>query len=745
MTQIGFFEDFDFNLLDKPDFKEDSVREELIQPLLYNLGYSASGLNTIIRSKTLQHPFVYIGSQERKVNLVPDYLLSVSNKPTWVLDAKAPNENIKVGKNVEQVYSYAIHPEIRTQILTLCNGREFIAFQIDVKEPLIYFHLSEIEKYWQKLYTLLSPNAFTLSGTPSSIQPDTSDFDYNKLIPPIEIKDLKKQSAKRHFGVHPYFTRQVWNVVQEYIKNFTQPGDHVLDPFGGTGVTALESMILGRTTTHIDINPLSIFLVKNLARPVNMNKLATEYTKIVNTYEKNIPTSNKQIELALAKYPYPTGIKLPKGADVDTIEQLFSDAQLSQLAFLKYLICQINDEGIRGTLLLMFSGLLNKINLTYHASAKRTKGQGDSGIMRYYRYRMAPEPVELDVLHYFKSRYKKVIAAKNEIAPFITNETIENMNVMKGTATDLSALDRNSVDYIYTDPPYGKKIQYLDLSVMWNAWLDLPVTEEDYQQEAIEGGKLEKSQEEYSDLLSESIKEMHRVLKFDRWMSFVFAHTDPAYWHIIVDTAEKTGFEYMGAVSQSNNKTSFKKRQNPYTVLSGQLIINFKKTKTPRSIMKMNLGENVTSLILETIEGVIAQNHGATLEEINDELIIKGIEFGFLDILSKKYSDISPLLEQNFDYEKDTKKYQIQQNSKFKSRIDINLRLRYFLQSYLIRMRQQDSDPTFDEIIFHIMPLLKNGITPEEQTILDTLELIAQRTPDNRWRLRDSTGQLRLF
>ncbi len=512
-----------------------------------------------------------------------------------------------------------------------------------------------------------------------------------------------------------------------------------------TGVTAIEAVILGRTATHIDINPLSIFLVKNLIQPVDMNHLASEYGKVVLEYKKNCPTTATQIQSALDKYPYPSGIALPADADVDMVEQLFSESQLAQLAYLKHLINKIEDGAIKGTLMLMFSGLLNKINLTYHASEKRTEGQGDSAAMRYYRYRMAPHPIELDVMKYFQSRYNRIVNAKKELSPFVTRDTVHKLNVRKGTATDLYDMADNSIDYVYTDPPYGKKIQYLDLSIMWNAWLDLPVLDYDYKQEAIEGGKLNKSQDDYSDLLASSIKEMYRVLKFDRWMSFVFAHTDPSYWHLIVDTAEKAGFEYMGAVSQSNNKTSFKKRQNPYTVLSGQLIINFKKTKSPRAVMRLNLGDDIGSLVMETIESVIALKQGATLEEINDELIIKGIEFGFLDILSQKYSDISPLLEQNFDYDKDTKNYQIRPNTKFKSRIDVNLRLRYFLQSYLFRMKQQDIDPTFDEIILHIMPLLKNGITPEEQTILDTLEDIAQHTPNGRWRLLEGSGQLKLL
>ena len=45
------FADFDFALLDDPDFREDSVREELIVPLLTALGFSASPPFRIIRSK----------------------------------------------------------------------------------------------------------------------------------------------------------------------------------------------------------------------------------------------------------------------------------------------------------------------------------------------------------------------------------------------------------------------------------------------------------------------------------------------------------------------------------------------------------------------------------------------------------------------------------------------------------------------------------------------------------------------
>ena len=39
--------------------------------------------------------------------------------PFWVLDAKAPGQEIKSGTNPEQVYSYAIHPDIRASYYAL--------------------------------------------------------------------------------------------------------------------------------------------------------------------------------------------------------------------------------------------------------------------------------------------------------------------------------------------------------------------------------------------------------------------------------------------------------------------------------------------------------------------------------------------------------------------------------------------------------------------------------------------------
>ncbi|MDR1941378.1 MAG: type I restriction enzyme HsdR N-terminal domain-containing protein [Endomicrobium sp.] len=733
---IPQFNDLNFKkLFGNPDFKEDSVREVVISPLLEALGYRQEN---IVRSKAVKFK---AGSQKKEITLIPDYILEINGKYACVLDAKSPKENILSNDNVAQVYSYATNPEIRSAYFALCNGKEFSLFKTSISEkPILFFNTENINENFDKLRFYISPNSFH-NGKDFVYEPSAKyeiNFDYTNR-PLLEEIQVKKQAAKRHFGVHGYFTKQAWNVVAEYIKNFSQKGDLVLDPFGGSGVTAIEALMNERKAINVDLNPMAVFLVNSLAAPVKQSELAKVFEEVKSEYTKKEPKTKKEILQVLQKYRGLKKLTLPKGSDVDTVDKLFSQEQTAKLALLKSIILKQKDDNLRNTLLLMFSGVITRVNLTYHISTaveSQTGFGGDASAMRYYRYRIAPNPTAVDILQAFELRYKKISQAKKEMEYFINDKTISNVKIVKGTATDLSFIKNESVDYIYTDPPYGKKIPYLDLSVMWNAWLDLDVSEKDYQLEAIEGGQHHKTKDDYNDLIAQSIKEMYRVLKYDRWLSFVFAHKDPEFWHLIIDTAEACGFEYVGAVSQKNGQTSFKKRQNPFTVLSGQLIINFKKIKNPKFIMKAHLGMKISDIVMQTIEGIIAKNNGATVEEINDELIIKGLELGFLDLLKKEYSDLTPLLIENFDYDKKSEIYTIKENKKFTTHLDVRLRIKYYLISYLRRIQRENKTATFDEIILNILPLLKNGSTPENQTILNVLQDIAYKSGKDCWTLR---------
>jgi adenine-specific DNA methylase len=114
-------------------------------------------------------------------------------------------------------------------------------------------------------------------------------MDYMALKPIDAPITPMKQAAKRYYGSHPYFTKRAWNVVREYIKAYTDKGDVVLDPYGGSGITAIEALILGRKSIHIDIAPLANFITEQVAiSPVKLSKLVKSFQEISQQCEKRI-------------------------------------------------------------------------------------------------------------------------------------------------------------------------------------------------------------------------------------------------------------------------------------------------------------------------------------------------------------------------------------------------------------------------------------------------------------------------
>lgn len=66
---MNILKGFDFSNFESPDFKQDSVREEIVQPILTALGYKASGKLKIVRSRKFIDPYVQIGSQKEQTKI----------------------------------------------------------------------------------------------------------------------------------------------------------------------------------------------------------------------------------------------------------------------------------------------------------------------------------------------------------------------------------------------------------------------------------------------------------------------------------------------------------------------------------------------------------------------------------------------------------------------------------------------------------------------------------------------------
>ncbi|WP_343352949.1 hypothetical protein V3I05_05875 [Helicobacter mastomyrinus] len=325
-----------------------------------------------------------------------------------------------------------------------------------------------------------------------------------------------------------------------------------------------------------------------------------------------------------------------------------------------------------------------------------------------------------------------------------TDSLLEKTNgekIFQADATNLKEIESESVDFIYTDPPYGAKIPYLDLSTMWNVWLDLPVDSSLKEKECIEKGSLEKSKYEYYDLMKQSLKETYRVLKWNRWLAFVFQHQDPKLFQILIESAENVGFEYVGSVPQDNGQASFKKVQNPTRVLKGQLIIYFKKIDNPKTRTKLEAGEQSLEQMYKDVEKIIVDNNGTSLESIHAHLVKMAIEGGYYELMGK-FENVILLINERFDYEPNSKLYHIRDEASILNYgIPIEERARYYILGELTKAQKENRGVELDKLCLHILPLLKNGIQANNKLIKEILNEIADEDKETgEWRLKDKKG-----
>jgi adenine-specific DNA methylase len=416
------------------------------------------------------------------------------------------------------------------------------------------------------------------------------------LIQPIlEAIPAERQEDARHYGVHPYFTRRPANVVREYIKRYSEEGDTVLDPFGGTGVTAIESFLIGRRAIQNDLNPFANFIARNIADTTlpSITHLRQAFERVrqaCGASLQKIEDDENAAKEAIEQLPLPENIKLPRNSDAEFFYEMFTPRQLAGLALIKQTIAQEPEGIVRDLLLLAWSASVAKLNKTFLSAKGRAASRGGSSIFSIYRYKLATKFVELPIWETFQGRFLNVVAAKEEVLEFRDHHRSESgvlamLDSRKNFRTlshDAATLDKvikpGTVDYIFTDPPYGAFISYLDLSILWNHWLGFPVTDETRELETIVGGDKGHSEEHYKESLARSITTSFKLLKPDRWCSIVFQHWDTSYFATILETADGCGAELKTAITQTGDVIwSMHKKKNSASVLAGEMILTFYK------------------------------------------------------------------------------------------------------------------------------------------------------------------------
>jgi len=111
--------------------------------------------------------------------------------------------------------------------------------------------------------------------------------------------------------------------------------------------------------------------------------------------------------------------------------------------------------------------------------------------------------------------------------------------ISTASASALSDIDDASIDYVFTDPPFGENIYYSDLNFLPESWHGVfSATDKEAIVDRVKG----KALNEYQELMRACFSEYCRVLKPGRWMTVVFHNSKNSVWNAIQEALQSAGF-----------------------------------------------------------------------------------------------------------------------------------------------------------------------------------------------------------
>lgn len=141
------------------------------------------------------------------------------------------------------------------------------------------------------------------------------------------------------------------------------------------------------------------------------------------------------------------------------------------------------------------------------------------------------------------------------------------------STTRLQSILDDSVDYIFTDPPFGENIYYSDLNFLVESWYGVITNSKP---EAIVDRVKQKAIPEYQHLMKECFSEYFRVLKPGRWMTVVFSNSRAAVWNAIQVALQQVGFVVAEVTTLDKLHLTFQQVMSPNAVKQDLVISAYK-------------------------------------------------------------------------------------------------------------------------------------------------------------------------
>ena len=173
-------------------------------------------------------------------------------------------------------------------------------------------------------------------------------------------------------------------------------------------------------------------------------------------------------------------------------------------------------------------------------------------------------PVEKNIFLGLRRKIKTFVEA------FQKTELSNSMVEFRNESSTHIALKPQSVDYIFTDPPFGDFIPYSEINQINEAWLGRITDSTD---ETIINDSQSKSLLQYHNLMHQVFSGMSRALADDGKCTLVFHSAKAEIWRAIVDSYKQAGFESENVSILDKKQFTFKQTNSNVTVKGDPLIL----------------------------------------------------------------------------------------------------------------------------------------------------------------------------
>jgi DNA modification methylase len=244
--------------------------------------------------------------------------------------------------------------------------------------------------------------------------------------------------------------------------------------------------------------------------------------------------------------------------------QFFLLRPLQSLAALWQRAVATSDSRVRGMLLYLVEqtvgGLsrMNRYSPTHFSQVNRML----SGV-----YYIASNHAECSPWYILDGKLKRLLDA------FDYNSQKKLVTLVTTASAVSAALPPNSVDYVFTDPPFGENIYYADMNILVESWHRVFTNTKT---EAIIDEPKGKGLSDYQQLMLECFREYFRVLKPGRWMTVEFANSQASVWNAIQTTLQEAGFVVANVAALDKQQRSFRSVTSPTAVKQDLVISAYK-------------------------------------------------------------------------------------------------------------------------------------------------------------------------